>query len=90
MIVLDSQPRLADIEALIARVPRFPYSVKELINLAREEHFPEEVTNFYKAFPKDEVFEDPEDLAARTEQIEIMEHEEADQPQEVWTSPEED
>jgi hypothetical protein len=90
MILLDNQPRLSDIQALIARVPQFPYSVKQLIKLAREEHFPEEVVSFYKAFPPDEVFEDPEDLATRTEQIEIMTHEELGQPKEIWNAPEED
>ena len=91
MILLDNQPRLSDIQALIARVPNFPYSVKQLIKLASEEHFPEEVISFYKSFPSDEVFEDPEDLATRTEQVELMRHEEVRQPiDEFWTSSEED
>ena len=90
MILAHSQPRLSDIEALIVRVPQFPYSVKQLIKLAREEHFPKEVISFYKSFPSDEVFEDSEDLAARTEQIEIMMHEESEQPKEIWSAPEED
>ena len=81
MILLDNQPRLSDIQALIARVPNFPYSVKQLIKLASEEHFPEEVISFYKSFPSDEVFEDPEDLATRTEQVELMRHEEVGQPE---------
>ncbi|OVE78973.1 hypothetical protein BVY00_01575 [bacterium G20] len=81
MILLHSQPTLTDLEALAAKVPTFPFSVKQLINLAREEHFPEEVINFYKAFPKDEVFEDIEDLIARTEQVEIMQHDETGQPE---------
>ena len=76
MIILNSQPTLTDLEALISKVPSFPFSVKQLIRLAREAHFPEEVINFYKTFPKDEVFEDAEDLIARTEQVEMMQHEE--------------
>lgn len=79
MIILDNQPRLADIEALIKRVPHFPFSIKQLVELAREEHFTEEVVRFYKSFPPDEVFEDPEDLATRTEQVEMMQHEEKEQ-----------
>ncbi len=81
MILLHSQPTLTDLEALAAKVPAFAFSVKQLINLAREEHFPEEVINFYKTFPKDEVFEDIEDLIARTEQVEMMQHEEVNQPE---------
>lgn len=79
MILLNSQPTLTDLEALISRVPTFPFSVKQLIHLAREEHFPEEVINFYKTFPKDETFDDAEDLIARTEQVEMMQHEEHEQ-----------
>lgn len=78
-MILDNQPSLADIEALINQVPEFPFSVKRLVKLAREEHFPEEVVRFYEAFPLDEVFEDPEDLVARTEQVEIMRHQEIGQ-----------
>lgn len=81
MVLAHNQPRLSDIEALITRVPQFPYSVKQLIKLAREEHFPEEVISFYKSFPSDEVFEDFEDLATRTEQVEMMRDEEVGQPE---------
>ncbi len=90
MILLHNQPALSDIEALVKRVPHFPYPVKQLLKLAHEEHFPEPVISFYKTFPSDEVFEDAEDLIARTEQIEIMQHEEVNQPQEIWNAPEED
>lgn len=81
MVLAHNQPRLSDIEALIAQVPQFPYSMKQLIKLAHEEHFPEEVISFYKSFPSDEVFEDPEDLATRTEQVEMMRDEEVGQPE---------
>lgn len=79
MVLANDQPKLSDIEALIAQVPMFPYSVKQLIELARKEHFPEEVINFYKKFPIDEVFDDAEDLMVRTEQVQMMRHEEAEQ-----------
>ena len=65
MILLRNQPTLADIEALVKRVPHFPYSVKQLLDLAHEEHFPESVIRFYKTFPNDEVFEDAEDLVVQ-------------------------
>lgn len=79
MVLSHNQPSLSDIEALVTQVPLFPYSVKQLIDLAREEHFPEEVINFYKKFPKDEVFDDAEDLMIRTEQVQMMRHEETEQ-----------
>lgn len=91
MILLRNQPTLSDIEALIKRVPHFPYSVKQLLRLAQEEHFPESVISFYKTFPSDEVFEDPEDLMARTEQVELMRDEERQRPlEEFWTTSDED
>ena len=91
MILLHNQPALADIEALVKHVPHFPYSVKQLLKLAQEEHFPESVIRFYKTFPNDEVFEDAEDLMARTEQVELMRDEERQRPlEEFWTTPDED
>ena len=91
MILLRNQPTLADIEALVKRVPHFPYSVKQLLELAHEEHFPESVIRFYKTFPSDEVFEDAEDLMARTEQVELMRDEERQRPlEEFWTTSDED
>lgn len=90
MILLNSQPTLSDLEALISKVPIFPFSIKQLIELAREEHFSEEVINFYKTFPKDEVFEDAEDLIARTEQVEMMQHEEHEQHENFLDSFDED
>ncbi len=79
MVLSHNQPSLSDIERLIAQVPLFPYFVKQLIELAHEEHFPDEVVNFYKKFPKDEIFEDAEDLMVRTEQVQMIRHEEVDQ-----------
>lgn len=89
MLILN-QPAIADIEALVTRIPRFPFSVRQLIRLAREHHFTEEVINFFKIFPSDEVFEDADDLITRVEQVEMMREEEAHQPQDSWLVPEED
>lgn len=79
MILLQSQPTLTDLEALIAKVPAFPFSIKQMIKLAFEEHFPEEVISFLKTFPADEIFDDTDDLAARFEQVEMLQHEETHQ-----------
>lgn len=84
MILLYNQPTLSDIQALTKRISHFPFSVKQLIQLARQEHFPESVIRFYKTFPPDEIFEDAEDLMARTEQVELMHHAEQDQPSEPY------
>ena len=80
MILLDTQPRLTDLHSLIAKVPSYPISIKQLLSIAIRNHYPKEVIDFYSTFPKDEIFGDEDDLVARTEQLEIMEAE--DQPQE--------
>ena len=89
MILLAKQPRLTDVRGLASKVANFPISAKQLVELATDERFPKEVIDFYRAFPKNEVFQTEEDLLARTEQLEIM-HSEADQPAEIFTSAEED
>lgn len=76
MITLAVQPSLGELYGLIHKVPKYPMSVKRLLKLASEVGASKEVVNFYKIFAKDQVFEDEEDLAGRTEQIEIMRREE--------------
>lgn len=90
MYLAYSQPSLADLEALIARVPRFPFSVKKLIKLAREDHFPEEVIKFLKAFHAEEEFEDHDDMSTRFENVQFMEHEAAAMPPELIERRQED
>jgi hypothetical protein len=72
MILTNSQPRLNDIYQLAEQVPRYPISVKVLLDLARQKRMNRKVISFYEAFPKDEVFTDKDDVIGRTEAVEIM------------------
>lgn len=87
-ILLEDQPSLTDLHALITKVPSYPISVKQLIDLANKSRTPKPVVDFYSAFPADEVFEDKEDLLDRTESVEMLRHQTA--PKEEMYAPEED
>jgi len=83
MILTESQPRLADVYRLAEQVPRYPVSVKILLDLARQKRMNRKVINFYEAFPQDEVFADKDDVIGRTEAVEIMQNEDPPQEDEV-------
>lgn len=72
MILTDSQPRLNDFYRLADQVPRYPISVKVLLDLARQKRMDRKVINFYETFPEDGVFTDKDDVIGRTEAVEIM------------------
>lgn len=76
MSTLAAQPNLPELYSLINKVQKYPLSVQRLLKLAAETGASKEVMNFYRAFAKDQVFDSEEDLAGRTEQIEIMNREE--------------
>ena len=88
--MLRHQPRIADLHSLIARVPNYPITADELVELAIEERADPAVIEFYEAFPSDETFDSENDLLERSEQVAIMSREERQQPYEVWSAPEED
>jgi hypothetical protein len=88
--MLQVQPRLKDLHALISKVRGYPITARQLVELAIKENAAPEVIEFYHAFPEDEVFTSDEDLIARSEHLEIMHREEQHQPQEILTAPEED
>jgi len=87
-VLLEDQPKLTDLYALIKTVSRYPITVKQLIDVAKKENSPKAVLDFYRAFPESEVFEDQDDLVARTENLEILHHQTA--PKEEMHAPEED
>ena len=76
MIVLAAQPSLSELYGLINKVPRYPLTIQRLLKLADDTGASKEVVNFYRIFAKDQVFDSEEDLAGRTEQIQIMRREE--------------
>ena len=88
MILLEEQPTLTDLHSLINKVPAYPITIKQLIDLAEQNHMPRPVVDFYRAFPEDETFEDKDDLLSRTESVEMLHHQTA--PAEEMHAPEED
>jgi hypothetical protein len=87
MIMLAAQPSLNELYRLINKVPRYPLSIQRLLKLASDTGASKPVVSFYKAFADDQVFDNEEDLAGRTEQIQIMCREEM--PEETLVAPEE-
>lgn len=87
--MLSAQPKLADLRALINKIDDFPVSAREVTNIAIRSGAKRAVVDFYRAFPRDTVFDDQEELTARSEQVEML-NEESDQPPEILTSAEED
>jgi hypothetical protein len=82
MIAYAASFKQNDLEHLLSAVPRYPISVKNLVSIASHKKMPSEVINFYSAFPDSIVFDDEDDMLARTEQVSLLRHEEEDQPSE--------
>lgn len=89
MINLATQPSMNQLYYLIDRVPRYPLSVQKLLQIARDIGAPKEVVNFYQSFGN-QVFKNQDDLAVRSEQVEMMRRDEATMPHEAPTVPVED
>ena len=88
--MINYYQRISGINELIDQVHSYPVSVGQLINLARAVETPTSVVNFYRSLPEGVVFETEDDLRARSELLELMNREEAEQPYEVMVSSEED
>lgn len=90
MITLAARPPMAELYKLIDRVRQYPVSVEKLLRQAGSADVPSEVADFYGSFGDDQVFDNKEELIARTEQVALMRHEDADMPAEGLEIPEED
>jgi hypothetical protein len=75
MIVLQNQPSINELRSVIAHVPRYPITAGNLIRIAHNIHASQDVIDFYKGIPSDQIFQDADDLINRTEQLEIMHRE---------------
>lgn len=75
MISASNYVKTNQIINLASDVPRYPISVKGLINLANRKKLPADVIDFYRAFPDTAVFDDADDVVARTEQVSILRNE---------------
>lgn len=77
---LALEPSLNQLNKLISQVSAYPVSIADLLNLARLTRQPKEVLDFYATFQPDQVFNDPDDLQSRSEQVEILRHVKHDMP----------
>jgi hypothetical protein len=78
---ISAAPSLADLYKLISKVPGYPLSNQQLVNLAAKLHAPQEVIDFYRSFGR-QIYNDEYDLSTRTEQVDLMRQEERDMPKE--------
>lgn len=88
MIVSDL-PSIEELYVFIDSIPAYPVKAGDLIQLAIAEGAGRRIVDFYRSFPRDQVFFSHEDLAGRSEQIQILSTEESDQPWEIQRSPQE-
>ena len=88
--MLRIKPKLSELTDLIDRVPEFPVTAEDMVELAFEEDSSGAVVDFYRNFHSGEIFEDKEDLEARSEQVALMNRDEKEQPFEQWAASEED
>jgi hypothetical protein len=87
-ISLQAQPSRSQLDNLIKQIPRYPISIKGILDFARQHRQPKEVLDFYGGW-RDQVFESPDELKDRTEQVEMMRQEEKDMPPEQLVATEE-
>lgn len=79
--ILTIRPPLADLYKLIDKVPKYPLSNRQLIDLAAKSKSPREVIDFYRTF-NDRVYKSRDELAAVSEQVDMMRQDEAEMPRE--------
>ena len=75
MIALSNQLRATDLTHLVNAVPKYPISVKSLINIASRKKLSNQIIDFYRIFPDSVMFDDADDIVARTEQVDILRNE---------------
>ncbi len=87
--MLKTQPKLTDLYQLIEKVPRYPITSGQLVDLASANNANSSVIGFYRSF-KDVTFYDEDDLAGTSEQLQFMEKEEIKQPPDSYLTSQED
>ncbi|HVS78687.1 MAG TPA: hypothetical protein VHD84_00125 [Candidatus Saccharimonadales bacterium] len=90
MAVLAVKPSLNDLYTFIDRVEDYPISAGRVAELAHRAEGPKSVADFYRSFDPDTIFTNKEDLTTRSEQVDIIRHEEMEMPAELDSIPEED
>lgn len=89
MLAIDELPTIEELQDFTDSVDTYPVSAGALVKLATAEGAGRRVIDFYRSFPEDQVFIDKDDLASRSEQVQIMSTEELEQPWEIQRSPQE-
>ncbi|HEU4966522.1 MAG TPA: hypothetical protein VFT53_03495 [Candidatus Saccharimonadales bacterium] len=77
---------LAQLRSIAAAVS-FPATRREIILSAWAMSYPQAVTNLLRRFPKGALFDCAADFIARCEDIELLQHEEQEAPEEFLRSP---
>jgi hypothetical protein len=88
--MVTNEPKLTDLYKLIKKVPKYPITAQQLVDFAAATNAGTPIIHFYRSFPSYMTFYDEDDLAGRSEQVEILKQEEVDQPPEGLTVSEED
>jgi hypothetical protein len=88
--LLTASPPLADLYKLIAKVPRFPLSNRQLVEFASKVRAPKEVVDFYRSFGDDYQYQNRDDLSAVSEAVDLMRREEPQMPPDLSGVPQED
>jgi hypothetical protein len=90
MNTLAARPALDELYGFISKIDTYPVSVEQLVDRAKKVRASKPIVDFYKSFGGRQIFDDREDLLSRSEQVDIMRHEERDMPRDDLNVPEED
>lgn len=82
MITATAQPTITELNRFIRQVSSFPVSAGQLQQIANRQGASRKVIEFYRTFAPDRQFKDRDELAASSEQVEMMRQAEAQTPKE--------
>jgi hypothetical protein len=88
MQTMSSNPQLQTLNGFIAKVHKYPVTVSELLQIARDMKAPKFIIDFYERFAPWLTFFDRDELASRSEQVDILREEAPAMPKEEENSPE--
>ena len=89
MSAITSNSHLRSLDNFISGVDRYPVTVSELLQMARDLNAPKSIIDFYARFAPWLTFFDQEELSSRSEQVDILREEVPAMPKEEENSPEE-
>lgn len=85
---ISSNPQLRLLNGFISKVHKYPVTVSELLQMARDMNAPKFIIDFYERFAPRLTFFDRDELTSRSEQVDIMREEAPAMPREEENSPE--